>query len=254
MFVNAGAGQKAPSLVAPFILQIGAVNAHTLFYIVVVAHSYVVQAVERVFDTGHQLGRHEQKAVHGVCPLAAGGDYHIGGASVCVGVHIRAIVALAVCVLGGGEHRQMVAVVAQPQVVRGLARMYVVVGLLGNHGHVGRHFQLVASAAVFMCVVVLHGELADVGGTEKAAGSQGLGFQLGHLGESVAVVVIAVAVAALTVNEKSGQTVVGHHRSVEGGVVVESARRTYGGKLMRHLCRVYHRVFGNDVDGAANSR
>lgn len=180
----------------------------------VIPHCHIMEAIERILQSGYQLGRHEQETVHGVGPLASGRNHHIRCAAIGIGVHIRPVIALASGVLGCGEERQMVAAVAQPEVVCGLAGMYVMVGLLGNHGHMGRHVEAVAAAAVFMGVVVFHGELADVGGAEKASRAQGLGLQLRHLGEAVAVMVVSVAVAALAVDEQTGQAVVGHHRGV----------------------------------------
>ncbi len=213
-----------------------------------------MQAVEGVLRARHELGRHEEEAVHRVGPLASGGDNQVGGASVGVGIHFRSVVALTSGVLAGGEHRQVVAAVAQPEVEGGFSGVDVVVGLFGYHRHMGRKLEIVASAAVFVGIVIFDGELADVGSAEEAACSECLCLELCHFGESVAVVVISVAAAALSVDEEPRKAVVGDHRCVEGGVVVKRSRGADRRQLVRYLCGVGHRIFGDDVDGASYGR
>ena len=66
VLVDTGAGQKAPSLVAPFVLQIAAVDANALLHVVVIAEGDIMQAVEGVLRARHELGKHEEEAVHRV--------------------------------------------------------------------------------------------------------------------------------------------------------------------------------------------
>ena len=112
------------------------------------------------------------------------------------------------------------------------------VDLLGYHRHMGRLVELVASASVFMCVVVFESELRIVGSAQECAGSECLCLQLCHFGESVVVVVVSVAIAALAINEYSGLVVVGHYRGVDGSVVVHSARGANRSECMSYSGRV----------------
>ncbi len=157
-------------------------------------------------------------------------------------------------VLSGGEYRQMVAAVAQPEVESGFAGVDIMVDLLGYHRHMGRLVELVASASVFMCVVVFESELRIVGSAQECAGSECLCLQLCHFGESVVVVVVSVAIAALAINEYSGLVVVGHYRGVDGSVVVHSARGANRSECMSYSGRVGQGVLCNDIYCAAHGR
>ena len=103
---------------------------------------------------------------------------------------------------------------------------------LGYHGLVGRLVEIVASAAVFVGVMVFHGELCVGRCPEKRAGAYGLAVEFSYLGEAVAIVVVAVARAALSVDEGACLVVVGHHRGIDRGVVVERSRGPYEGELV----------------------
>ena len=110
--------------------------------------------------------------------------------------------------------------------------MYVMVHFLGYHRLVGRLVEIVASAAVFVGVVVFYGELGVVRCPEERAGADGLAVEFGYFGEAVAVVVVAVARAALSVDEGACLIVVGDHRGIDRGVIVERSGRSYEGELM----------------------
>ncbi len=87
----------------------------------------------------------------------------------------------------------MVGTAFRPKVERCFPSVDVVVDLFCNHGIVGRAVETVASAAVFMGAMIFYGELGVVGSAQESPGSHGLGLELCNFGESVAVVVVAVA-------------------------------------------------------------
>ena len=53
MAVDAGADEESPSVVAPFVLQVAAVDVDTLGYVVVVAEGHIVKVVVVVFHPGY---------------------------------------------------------------------------------------------------------------------------------------------------------------------------------------------------------
>ena len=118
----------------------------------------------------------------------------------------------------------MVAAVAQPEVESGFAGVDIMVDLLGYHRHMGRLVELVASASVFMCVVVFGVSFESSVVRRNVRAPVSVSSAACHFGESVVVVVVSVAIAALAINEYSGLVVVGHYRGVDGSVVVHSAR------------------------------
>ena len=99
--------------------------------------------------------------------------------------------------------------------------MNVVVGLLSHHCHVRLQVKIVASSAIFVCAVVLECEFRKIGRAHERAQAHSLGLKLRNLGESVAVVVVAVAHAVLTKHKRTYFLVVAHHRGIQRGVVIQ---------------------------------
>ena len=108
MAVDAGADEESPSVVAPFVLQVAAVDVDTLGDVVVVAEGHIVKVVVVVFHPGYELSRHEPQAVEVMGPLCAGCHHEVVGAPVGVGVFFAAVVAFPFCVLGCGKDVKMV--------------------------------------------------------------------------------------------------------------------------------------------------
>ena len=103
-----------PTVVAPLVLQVAAIDVDLLQYVVLVAYCHVVEAVIRILEAGYEFCRHEEEALHGVRPLCAGGNDDVRRAAVGVGVNVGAVVALALGVHHGREDRQLVGAVAHP--------------------------------------------------------------------------------------------------------------------------------------------
>ncbi len=114
-----------------------------------------------------------------------------------------------------------------PQVERCLSAVYVVFHLFGDESLVGRQVEVVASAAVFVGAVVLEGQAAVVGCACEGTQAEGLRFQFRHFRESVAVVVVAVAMPVLAIYCETYLVVHAHHGCVERRVVVQSAAYAY---------------------------
>lgn len=168
-------------------------------------------------------------------PLRAGGYNEVGGATIGVGVHVRAVVALPAGRLGCGENAEMVVARLRPEVESSLAGVDIVVDLLGNHRHVGRFVELVAAAAILVGVVIFDCEFGLVGSADVGTGAEGLRLEGGYLGEAVIVVVVAVAVAALAEEEHAGALVSGDYGCVERGVIVECSGDAYGSERVGHF-------------------
>ena len=104
--------------------------------------------------------------------------------------------------------------------------MDIVVGLFGYHGHVSRFVEVVTASSVFMCVMIFERQTRYFRWAQECACADGLRFELRHFGESIVIVVIAVAVSRLTEDEDAGLIVVGNNRRIHCGVVVECARES----------------------------
>lgn len=203
-----------------------------LKHVVVIADGDVVQPVVAVFHSGEKFGRHEKEPLHRMSPLRSGRDHNVGSPSVCIRIHLRSVVALARRILGGAEHRDMVGVVSRPDIKCCLDGMNVVLCLFRNHCHVRLKVKAVSSTAVFVGVVVFESQTCVIVGAQETSRSYGLGLELRHFRESIAVMVISVAVATLPVDEDACSMVVGDNGSIERGVVVERARRADGCQRM----------------------
>ena len=174
--------------------------------------------------------------------------------AVCLGIFVAAVVAFACGVLKGGVEVEAVAQIGRRNVEREAAAVDRVVGLLGEERFVRRPVEPVAAAAEFADVVIL-GRQARVGArAEERACPHGLRIQHRQLGESVAVAVVARAVAALTVDAEARLAVVAHERGVERGAVVVGAAAAQRHERVGDLCRIVERIARDDVDRAADGR
>ena len=115
----------------------------------------------------------------------------------------------------------MVAAVAGPDVVSNLRSVYVMLHLLGDHGKMCGLIELISSATVFMRVMIFQRQSRVGRRTHECAGTEGLGLQLRHFRVSVSVMVVSVAIPALTVNKDSRLIVVGDDRGIQRRVIVE---------------------------------
>ena len=176
------------------------------------------------------------------------------GGAVGVRIHLTAVITVAFGVLQGGEYIEMVGTAARPQVERRLASVDVVVHLLGHHGLMGLQGKIVATPAVLVRAVIFQRQACIIGRTHERARTQGLGFKLCYLGETVAVVVVTVAHAVLPVDKKPQTVVAVHHRCIHCGVVVELACYPYRSEAVGSFGIVHHRVAGDDIDCAADGR
>ena len=148
----------------------------------------------------------------------------------------------------------MVAAVAHPHVVCGLGRMDVVVGLLSHHRHMRRLIGIVSTATVLVCIVVFKCQARRVAGAHESSRPYGLALQKGYLGIAVGVVVISVAVTALSIHHDTGVALVGHHRGVHRGVVVQTAENPHRSECMRYLRGVRLGILGDYVYRATYGR
>ena len=123
--------------------------------IVVVAKGDVVQVVVVVLQACHQFGGHKEAFIKEVGVLSARNDDQIGCASVSIWVGVAAIITLAGRTLQGGEHVPFILATCCPSIVGGIGSVNIVLGLFGHQSIVGRSVQLVATAAVLVCGVVL---------------------------------------------------------------------------------------------------
>ncbi len=226
MFVNSRTYEKSPAVIAPFVLCVSRVDVHPLGVVVVVANGDIVEIVVAVFYAADKLCRHENHALESLSPLGAGGEGEVAGVAVGVRIHFRAVVALAADVLQGDKGVEMAVVLFVPEIKGGLAPVDVVVCLLGHHRFVRGQVEIVAAAAVFFGSVPVEGEAVLIVGAQGSAGTEGCGAQVGDFGETVAVVVVAVARAALAIHGEAEVGVAAHYRRVECSVVFKSAADT----------------------------
>ena len=204
----------------PFVLQVRPGNPHILFQVAAVARHDVVKSVKLIFKASRQRGRRKQQTVevarvHG----SAHGRKVVGGA-VCVGVHARAVVAVAVGMLHRAVHGQLVLVFVHEYVVSQSAAVYHVSCLLGYVGFVRLQVKLVASAAEFVGGVILYAQAAELRGAVISPQSEGVHVELAQLGETVAVGVIRVAVPVSLIEGHAVGAVLGHERGVGAEILL----------------------------------
>ena len=213
-----------------------------------------MQAVVAVLDARSEVRRHKEQVCETPGILHAGNGGAVRRVAVSIGVVTGAVIALPVDVLQGRESAHVVAFVGGIPVVFQASRMDVVLRLFGNHHFVGRQGEAVAPAAVFPDGVVFGGEAGIDAGAYEGAHARRLGVYFREFGESVAIVVIAVPVAALGKDIHACGVVVRHQGSVQGGDVVQASRAAGGEEVVGRLRGVPPGVLGDDVDGARNRR
>ncbi len=117
-----------------------------------------------------------------------------------------------------------------------------------------RKVEVVASAAVFVGAVVLESDSRQLCRQRECAESECLCVQGCYFSESVAVVVVAVALAVLPVDEHAEFSFAAHYGCVEGGVVVEGSAYADGCESVCHGSAVLGGVLGDYVYGASYGR
>lgn len=223
VLVQASAEQQRPTPVLPLVLEIESPDVHRLLGAHIVSERKVLQVVVVVFDPERQFRRHEQQPPEGMDVLHARGKRQVVRRTVGRRVLLAAVVALAGRILERGIGIQAVAAVRRREVERKAAAVDGMVHLFGDQDFVGRAIELIASAAVFGDVVVLRrdariGPRAEIGAhADRAAADHG------QLRESVAVVVVARAVATLSEDAETRPATFGDQRSVEHRIVVVGA-------------------------------
>ena len=174
--------------------------------------------------------------------------------AVGVGVLMTAVIALARGVLERGVGIEPVAAVGRRKVERKASAVDRMVGLLGDEGFVRRQVQQVAAPAVFVDVVILRRDARISPRAEKRAHADRLAVDDGQFGETVAVVVVARAVAALTEDADARTAALGDDRGVEHRRIVIGVAAAERSQRVRQLGRTTRRFPGDDVDRAADSR
>lgn len=167
---------------------------------------------------------------------------------------VATVVAVAVDVLHGGVDIDFMFFVGRKIVELHATAVDAVLGLLGDVGLVGRTVEQVTATAELLQMVVLEGQLGVGTGLEEGTEAYGLVAQLGQLGEAVAVVVEAAALAVLPEDIDARLVVVGHQRGVHRRIVVERREASYTHNRMSQLGGVAQGFLGDDVDGTRNSR
>ena len=179
VLVEPSAHEETPAVVLPLVLQEGTLDMHLLAGGAVVALHLVAQLVVVILDTGSQVGRHEETAVETVDILSTGYHRQVAGLAIGIEVLLRAVIAVAVDMLGRGVEIDTVFLVGSKEAVAESSPVDRVVQLLGNIGLVGRTVQQVTAPPILVDVVILQRELGVVAGLQVRAESQRLPLQLG---------------------------------------------------------------------------
>ena len=154
MAVDAQSGKQCDTVDCPFSLSVGTGNFHVLFEVAVVACHDVVEGVVLVFESAGECGWSEKQTAEASC---VGCTSHIGevfGLSVCVGVLLGSVVAVAVYVLQRREERYLVSPFFPCNVVGKSSTVYYMACLFRYVGKMRLKVKLVASAAEFVGGVV----------------------------------------------------------------------------------------------------
>ena len=106
VLVQTAADEETPLVVFPFVLGEGTHDAHLLVRIPLVAPHVVLQIVLVVFQTGGQVGRHEEATVKMETVLCSGNPSQVGRRAVGIQVLSASVVAVPFDVLGRSIHTQ----------------------------------------------------------------------------------------------------------------------------------------------------
>ena len=263
VLVEASSQQEAPLAVLPLVLEEEAAYVDMLLEAAVVAYYHVLHAVVVILCAEREVGGHEEQLVEVVHILRSGyvGEVVRSAVSLQRRLHVfvcalayAAIVALARGGLEGEVGREAVLGVGSEVVEGESAALYVVLHLLGDVSLVGSQVETVAAASELVYAVILQAQLRVGAQTQIGVETERLVLQLWHLGISVAVVVVALTCARLSVGVYAGLVVVGDERDVARGYVVEAVRPAHRHQRMSEGSRVAHGFLGDDVDGAADGR
>ena len=126
----------------------------------------------------------------------------------------------------------MIATLARPYVICHLHSMYIMFHLLCNHGKMSGLIELITSTTVFVSVMIFQCQARIGRRAHECAGTKSLRLQLRHLCVAVSVMVVAISISALTIDENSRLVIIGHNRGIQGRIIVERSGRTDGCQRM----------------------
>ena len=254
VLVQTPAEQQRPLPGFPLVLEIAAHDVHLLVGVDGVTDRAVVEIVVAVLGAERQFRGHEEQPLEGVHVLQARRHDEIPGRTVGPQILLAAVIAFAGRVLERGVDVETVAAIGRREVERKAAAVDRVVGLFGHVGLVGRAVQQVAAPAVFVQVVVLRRDARVGSRAEVGAHAYRTAVEHGQFGKSVPVMIVARTVAALAEDPEPGPAALGDDRGVEHRGVVVGVAAAERHQRMRELRGAARRLFGDDVDRAADGR
>ena len=263
VLVKSSAKEEAPALVLPLVLQVSAADLGLLVEVAVVAENHVFKSVVVILCSQSEVGGHEEQSVeltHILCTHYIG---KVFGGAIGFLCHLAllfrsrshsAVVAFALGCLEREVGGQAVVLVGAEEVVVERTSVDVVLRLLTHVCRVGSLVEKVAAASVFVNAMVLQRDFRIRIKAQERAQSNGLVAHQWQFGVSVAVVVVGLAIAFLSIDKQASLVVVGHHRGVcRGGVVERRAARDVHQRVA-YLGRVSQRFACDDVYRSANGR
>ena len=86
VLVDAGTDEEPPPVIAPFVLQVTAIDVDALCDVVVVTYGHVVEVIVVIFESGDKFRRHEPQLFEIVGHLRPAGHNEVVGTAIGIGV------------------------------------------------------------------------------------------------------------------------------------------------------------------------
>ena len=251
MLVETHTRQQCEHAHIPLILHKGTCNAHILSHIAVIARHYIVQAILLELHSTRKGSRGEYAVVHAAGICCTGNPGKVIGLAVCIGVALRAIVAVAVNMLHRGKERELMLVGHPADIICDTTAVYHVLGLLGNITLMRLKIELVTATAQFVGRMILKTQTAGICRAVKCAHTEGIDIHLAKFGETVTVMVIRVTVAIVLI-ERYAVGIIGRHQGGIGAYALLPSLTAISSKVTCHREGVAHRVLCYYVHRTAN--
>ena len=109
VLVDAGTDEEPPPVIAPFVLQVTAIDVDALCDVVVVTYGHVVEVIVVIFESGDKFRRHEPQLFEIVGHLRPAGHNEVVGTAIGIGGLPAAVIAFPFGVLGCCEDVEVAA-------------------------------------------------------------------------------------------------------------------------------------------------